>query len=291
MDNPPPSTWDNLFYPPDLNDYTYFRQALTAANLKAWMADAAVLAYNRSRRELLPSATFHGIFVNAGFADAKLVQKSDLTRSTLMYFAYRAEFAVLSFRGTEKSNVRNFLSDFDALPARPDDPGGAVVHRGFSEALDIVWPDALELLKTYRRQNPTSPIYFTGHSLGAALASLAIWRFQAGQTDRNVSLYTIGCPRAGNRRFCDELSARATRGIFRFLDGNDLVTHVPPADFGYDHPAGGIYIGGRPYQQTGETLTILKDADEAVLDDLSRRPPPEDFADHSPVRYQYYLWK
>jgi hypothetical protein len=146
-------------------------------------------------------------------------------------------------------------------------------------------------LKNYRQANPASPIYFTGHSLGAALASLAIWRFQADQTDPNVSLYTIGCPRVGNTQFCGELSTRATRGIFRFLDGNDLVTHVPPADFGYDHPAGGIHIGGRPYQPSSETLTILKDADEAVLDDLLDRAPPEDLADHSPVRYQYYLWK
>jgi triacylglycerol lipase len=291
MDNPPPSTWDNLFYPPDLNEYTYFRQPMTGANVKGWMADAAVLAYNRSRRELMHYETFHGIFVDAGFADSKLVQKSDLLRSTQMYFAYRPELAILAFRGTEKDNWKNFISDFDALPVRPNDPGGAIVHQGFSEALDIVWPDAQQLLRTYRQQNPTSQIYFTGHSLGAALATLAIWRSQAGQMDPNVSLYTIGCPRVGNRRFCDEVSARATQGNFRFMDGNDLVTHVPPADFGYDHPAGGLHIGDRPRQETGETLTILKDADEAALDTLLHRAPPEDLADHSPVRYQYYLWK
>lgn len=291
MDNPLDPTWDNLFYPPDLNEYTYFRQPMTGANVKGWMADAAVLAYDRSRRELMHYETFHGIFVAAGFMDSKLIQKSDLLRSTQMYFAHRPEFAILAFRGTEKGNWKNFLSDFDALPVRPDGPGGAIVDQGFSEALDIVWSDAKGFLEYYRAQYPTSRIYFTGHSLGGALATLAIWRFQADQTDQNVSLYTIGCPRVGNKRFCDELTERATQGIFRFMDGNDLVTHVPPEDFGYDHPAGGLHLGDRPRQETSETLTILKDADEAALENLLHRAPPEDLADHSPVRYQYYLWK
>ena len=291
MDNPPASTWDNVFYPPALEDYTYFRRALTDANAGAWMGDAAVLAYARSRSQLMDHETFRGIFLNAGFEDSKLIQRSDVLRSTQMYFAQRPELAILAFCGTVKGNLKNLLTDFDALPVNPNDPGNTIVHKGFSEALDIVWTDAKQLLDGYRQEHPESQIYFTGHSLGGALATLAIWRFQKDQTDRNVSLYTIGCPRVGNQRFCDELILRATRGIFRYMDGNDLVTHVPPAELIYAHPGNGLPIGARQWQLTGEIRTILEDADAIAWDIVMGRNPPEDLADHSPVRYLYYLWR
>jgi hypothetical protein len=291
MDNQPASTWDNVFYPPALEDYTYFRQALTNENTGAWMADAAVLAYARSRSQLMDHETFRSIFIQAGFEDSKLIQRSDVLRSTQMYFAQRPDLAILAFCGTVKGNLKNLLTDFDALPVNPNDPGITIVHKGFSEALDIVWADAKQLLDGYRQEHPDSPIYFTGHSLGGALATLALWRFQKVQTDPNVSLYTIGCPRVGNKGFCDELIARATRGIFRYMDGNDLVTHVPPAELKYAHPAGGLPIGSRQWQLTGEIRTILEDADAIAWDIVTGRNPPEDLADHSPVRYLYYLWK
>jgi hypothetical protein len=293
MANPPASTWDNVFYPPDLKDYTYFRQAITEANAGAWIADAAVLAYARSRSQLMDHETFRSIFVQAGFEDSKLIQRSDVLRSTQMYFAQRPELAILAFCGTVKGNLQNLLTNFDALPVNPNDPGNTIVHKGFSDALDIVWTDAKQLLDGYRQEHPASQIYFTGHSLGGALATLAIWRFQKDQTDRNVSLYTIGCPRVGNGQFCKELNDRATKGIFRYMDGNDLVTHVPPAGhpIGYAHPDTGIQIGSRQWQLTDEIRTVLEDADAIAWDIVTGRNPPEDLADHSPVRYQYYLWK
>ena len=291
MGDPLAATWDNVFYPPYLNEYTYFRQALTEANAGAWMADAAVLAYARSRSQLMDHETFRGIFIQAGFEDAKLILRSDLLRSTQMYFAHRPEFAILAFCGTVKGNLKNLLTDFDALPVNPDDPGGTIVHKGFSDALDIVWADAKQLLEDYRQEHPTSPIYFTGHSLGGALATLALWRFRKEQTDKNVSLYTIGCPRVGNQRFCDEVTARATRGVFRYMDGNDLVTHVPPAKLEYAHPGDGVEIGARQWRLTDEIKTILEDVDAIAWDIVTGRNPPEDLADHSPVRYLYYLWK
>jgi triacylglycerol lipase len=291
MSDPLAPTWDNVFYPPFLNEYTYFRQALTAANTKGWMADAAVLAYARSRSELMNQATFRGIFIQAGFEDSKLITRSDLLRSTQMYFAHRPELAILAFCGTVKGNLKNLLTDFDALPVNPGDPGGTMVHKGFSEALDIVWTDALQLLEDYRHEHPASPLYFTGHSLGGALATLALWRFQRELTDQNVSLHTIGCPRAGNQRFCDELIARTTRGIFRYMDGNDLVTHVPPATMDYAHPGDGFHVGARQWQLSDEVRTVLEDADAIAWNIVTEGDPPEDLADHSPSRYLYYLWK
>ena len=289
MDDPLKPTWDNVFYPPDLKDYTYFREPMTDANRKGWMADAAVLAYNRSRSQVMDPAIFRSQFLGAGFEDVKLVEAADPLSDTQMYFARRPQLAILSFCGTVKGNLKNLLTDFDALP---ESESGVIVHRGFSEALDIVWADAKGFLEAYRAKYPTSPIYFTGHSLGGALATLAIWRFQNGRGDANVSLHTIGCPRVGNGQFCKEVRERATQGIFRYMDGNDVVTHVPPAGppIGYAHPDDGIQVGVGEWQRTGETERIVREAPAIVWDLITGRPP-DDLADHSPARYLYYLWR
>jgi len=47
----------------------------------------------------------------------------------------------------------------------------------------------------YRNDHPAHPL--TGHSLGAALATLAF----GGLKDAASDLYTFGCPRVGDREF------------------------------------------------------------------------------------------
>lgn len=47
---------------------------------------------------------------------------------------------------------------------------------------------------------PTAKLYITGHSMGAAIATLAAIHLQ--QDGMPVeSLYTFGCPRVGNQAF------------------------------------------------------------------------------------------
>src|SRR5207248_1383780 len=87
------------------------------------------------------------------------------------------------------------------------------------------------------RARTQNEIFFTGHSLGAALATLAISRFAGG----NASLYTFGSPRCGNLTFAQRLGEHATLGEFRFVDHCDLVTRVPPAGLGYSHGAANLY--------------------------------------------------
>src|SRR4029077_4198542 len=85
----------------------------------------------------------------------------------------------------------------------------------------------------YRAMHLHSEICFTGHSLGGALATLAESRFGGG----GASLYTFGCPRTGNRPSCERARRQADLGVFRFVNGCDPVTYVPPEDLGYRHTA------------------------------------------------------
>jgi Lipase (class 3) len=104
-----------------------------------------------------------------------------------------------------------------------------LVHRGFQLALNQVWDKVHSLVTGYRRQYPHAEICFTGHSLGAALAVLAFSRF----SDPDLSLYTFGCPRIGDSAFRDRVVSNNGRGIYRYVNYNDAVAHVPPESLFY----------------------------------------------------------
>jgi len=328
-DDLPAPDWEHLFYPQ--KDYLYFRQQLPApahAHVQdpvtaAWLADAAMLAYGRSGPELLPAEKFSAFFQKAALSCSTIGQWSETARGTQAFFAYNPDFAVLSFRGTEKGDWTDSLVDLTLLPVRfsqdlptptaadktmfhlglrnpllnPFNHQEIGVHAGFQLALNEEWPDVRSNLERYRAANPASPIFFTGHSLGAALATLALLRFG----DNNVALFTYGSPRTGNRAFCDQVRKQAGLGIYRFVDNQDLVTQVPPRDLFYDHTVGMMHIdesgriapNGAP-DQPGQLRAIaecLSVAAVAAKDYTSQAPPPRELVDHSPSRYCYFTWQ
>jgi len=189
------------------------------------------------------------------------------------------KLAVLSFRGTDKDDASDLSDDFNALP-QPW-PAGGNVHSGFARALLDVWQGvdaALDQIGDYE-------LLFTGHSLGAAMATLAT------SLERPKALYTIGSPRVGDQAFVDKLQGLDNH---RYVDCCDLVTRVPPEVFGYAHIPGKIhYIDfDRALQELDPNdLYIGRDRAKAEEDylknyawrigDVVLRP----LADHAPVNY------
>jgi predicted lipase len=103
-------------------------------------------------------------------------------------------------------------------------PDLCLVHRGFQRALDRVWDQVHQLVTAYRASHAAAAICFTGHSLGAALATLAFSRI----ADPAISLITVGCPRVGNSSFRNRvLENERAPGINRFVNLNDPVAHIP----------------------------------------------------------------
>ena len=75
---------------------------------------------------------------------------------------------------------------------------------------------------------PDSEVYLSGHSLGAALATVsALHVGKLKKFNDAPSLYTFASPRVGNPKFA---KAFDTHGIscYRIANSEDVVTHVPP---------------------------------------------------------------
>jgi triacylglycerol lipase len=149
-------------------------------------------------------------------------------QDTQGYAAANDKMILLAFRGTEVTHLRDWMTDLRIKQV--DTPFGAI-HTGFKEALDRVWE---EVLITFRIFHRGQPIWITGHSLGAALATLAAQRLMAENINFN-GLYTFGSPRVGNPAFCEACNKAFAARTFRFVNNNDVVTRVPQRVLGYDH--------------------------------------------------------
>jgi len=133
------------------------------------------------------------------------------------------ETIVLAFRGTEPDELSDVLADLNAIPRGAMTHGW--VHSGFRGELDKLWETIVETVNT----NKQKQIYITGHSLGAAMATLATSRIE--EFRQVEQLTTFGSPRVGTRKFVKNISTPH----MRFVNNNDIVTRVPLALMGYKH--------------------------------------------------------
>lgn len=173
--------------------------------------------------------------------------------STQALLATETDQAFLAFRGTESTNPRDWTTDAKFIPA----PGvfGAPVHSGFRDALDDVWPDIITAIAGL-----SVPVVVTGHSLGAALATLAAARLDDAGHDV-AGVYTFGQPRTGQGAFRSAYGERLGPVTFRFINHIDLVTRVPLLIQGYRHVGSRMYFdhNGRFHVDANPWMVAMDD--------------------------------
>jgi hypothetical protein len=135
-------------------------------------------------------------------------------------------YAVLAFRGTEVTKTKDVITDLKASMISSVD---GRVHKGFVNAYQSVEP---EILKSLSKVEGV-PIYITGHSLGAALATLATQHLEQNNVYRQqiAACYTFGSPRVGNTEFDKDFKSP----VYRVINTTDIVTVVPLLAMGYIH--------------------------------------------------------
>jgi hypothetical protein len=188
-----------------------------------------------------------------------------------------AGHAIIAFRGTQPDSLRDILTNANALPVRWLGPGRT--HRGFWQSLEAVLPQ----VDAWLAGHPPARLTITGHSLGAALATLLAARMPAAE------LINFGSPRAGTATLARSFEGRPAR---RYVDCTDLVVGVPPA-IGYAHiepfhyidAAGRLHPPGAPGRPS-----LMRDslrANAAYLPLIARpgNVPARALADHAPINY------
>ena len=290
----PRITFKNLS--PPFTDYDYFQgyqeypfqvQATGFNLINAWwLAEVSTLVYADED------------FVRARFSKAGLPQVRFFDKqSTQCYVANNDQFAIVAFRGSEiwkkqeTFDLSKVIADLKAdVDIRLTDwHQGGKVHRGFKEALEEVWLDLLPYIR--QLDNKGCTIWMTGHSLGAALATLC-----AGRYGNVQGVYTFGSPRLGNDVFKEKFDVNT----YRIVNNDDIVARVPP-------PGAYVHVGELKFIDSDGVIRdhmiekeypVKKQPDETYGQENTNPPKKNSFAgfvpaafrDHVPLLYAVHLW-
>jgi hypothetical protein len=263
--------WKDLLYPGRANDF-FSADPLPPFDPNAdafhranawWLAELSRLVYRHDvEEEANPPLPRRADFLRrVDLEQLAFFNDKSLSAQAILVQANTSQpFAALVFRGTEQ-DVGDFLCDLETMPVGSTAQGSRV-HRGFQRGLDAIWPAILTELEALQ-----VPVFFAGHSLGAALATLAATRFVP------KAVYAFGSPRVGDARFTAELSSVP---IYRVVYGNDLVTTVPPEALGFLHAGEEWRFGERRLFPVITNFRSLKE---------NLGAPVLPLADHAPINY------
>ncbi|MCX6582225.1 MAG: lipase family protein [Candidatus Aminicenantes bacterium] len=160
-----------------------------------------------------------------GFKNFQYAYSEDM--KILAFILRKRRDVIVCFRGTVLDNTLNLETDIRARLIPMASFGS--VHKGFSSALDSVWPEIRTRIQPGKKQR----LWVTGHSMGGALALLAGARFvneYKGSHGVMINgLYVFGAPRVGDGDFADAFNnTYLGRRCFLFAKYNDIVTVLPP---------------------------------------------------------------
>jgi triacylglycerol lipase len=174
---------------------------------------------------------------------------------------------IIAFAGSDPLKVEDWVTDFTPAPSLDD------VHRGFEGAVNSVWDDIEATIGT--RPSSEQPLFFTGHSLGGALAIIAadfaVTRLHVNAT----AVYTFGSPRTGGQEFFDRYTPPLGNATFRLVDGDDVVASVPQLSGVFRHvgrrmqcPSDGSFDGQTLQAPDEDKPDFVAGALQSGLDDI-----------------------
>ena len=258
-----------LELPPIETEGPHFQHA-TALN-SAWLCHAMYVVDRDERVALLDQAGFDEVAQDEG----------ERFHWSLVRSQKSPQVHLAAFRGT--SDLRHWLFNVNTILTRW--PQGGRVHNGFARAYARIQEPLANALASLPEE---ATIYFTGHSLGGALALLA------ASEHCGAAAYTYGCPLLGNPTFAETLEAHLP--VHRVVCDQDVVTTIPFelsvfGDLAYKHTGQPVHL--RP----DKPLTInerdhlpkpsksWRQALHAMVEGDHLGEPLPDLLDHAPIRY------
>lgn len=255
-----PHTWRSQPLAGPIKDLSFWRQALLLAEL----ADIAYYVEEIAAR----------LGEQIGLPNVRYLDRD----GAQAYFFTNEYDTVVVCRGTEAHEWNDIKADVNALMALAETVGR--VHRGFKREVDDLWPQIEEILETNAKT-----LWFTGHSLGGAMAAICAGRCKLSHIESTpAGLHTFGGPRVGNRAYVNH----AQLPHYRWVNNNDIVTRVPPPWLGYRHTGKEMYLNanGKLRRLTGWQRT--KDRLRGFLRGV-RSWRIDHFTDHLQINYINYI--
>ena len=143
---------------------------------------------------------------------------------------------VLAFRGSY--SVRNWVTDAVFPHTDPGLCDGCTAELGFWTAWDVVKEEIVATLSSAKEKNPDYELVVVGHSLGAAIATLAATDLR--NNGYAATLYAYASPRVANEALAAHITNQGNN--YRFTHTKDPVPHLPPLALGYVHISPEYYI-------------------------------------------------
>lgn len=244
----------------DITSHPFLQRALLLAEL-------SMIAY-------LPQKEASKAATRLGFNDTTFYNNDG---SQAYSFANESD-VVIAFRGTEPNEWNDIKADMDATKALAETVGH--VHRGFKKEVDDLWPQLEEMLVD-NKQNLAKKLWFTGHSLGGAMASICAGRCLLSHIDTQPEqVHTFGSPRVGTKRYINH----AKVDYYRWVNNNDIVPRSPPAWLGYRHSGQEIYLDSNGHVKTLNAVERRADMWKGVISGFKRKQI-DYFSDHSIKHY------
>lgn len=187
---------------------------------------------------------------------------------------------VIACRGTEADEWNDLKADINAAHALAETVGR--VHRGFKKEVDDLWPFLEKKLETN-----TKNLWFTGHSLGGAMATICAGRCLFSKINSSpMQIQTFGSPRVGNKRYINH----AQIDYIRWVNNNDIVTRSPPVWMGYRHTGKEIYLDSAGHIKALNPIQRSQDRWKGFISGLKKKEI-DHLSDHAITRYVEYIFR
>ncbi|MFA7543990.1 MAG: lipase family protein [Candidatus Cloacimonadaceae bacterium] len=263
---PLPKLTDAIIFPPNM-DYDYFRLRQHYPFPRGqidfdplacwWLSEFSLIAYEHPK--------FIHLAVDSILGMQTQIVNIDNFRCLI---AYDEKRIICAFRGTQIKSI-SMLKDlsYGVLVKPISTSYYGMLHQGFFGSYERIWLEpeigGREIVKRLQNEIPERELWFTGHSLGGAVAVLA-----ALESNCPNPVYTFGCP-----KFCDqEFAQRIHIRHYRLINRDDIVVRFPPRF--------SKYIGKDIYQMDGVVYLIT---DEGIRQ--------ANIEDKTLVKYVYDIWK
>ncbi len=169
-------------------------------------------------------------------------QNNKIKKLGMCYHNPSEKITVLAFNGT--SNAADWRTDMDFTlvqdnlhPNKKEKLDLSKIHRGFRNSYLTLQKNVEYMIKKYNLKTKEGGWYITGHSLGAAIATLVAYN-QHKNFNSQPHVYTFGQPRIGNQAFSRKVNDLYLYGAYRITNTSDIISSIPPPIWfnnTYDH--------------------------------------------------------